>query len=54
MFIYIFDRVAHGLGTDAWLQYGVIVGGPAIASVVVVLITRKVLPSLAKSVGFIM
>lgn len=27
MFIYIFDRVAHGLGTDAWLQYVVIVGG---------------------------
>lgn len=54
VFIYMLDNLVHDLGVGAWLQYAAVVVGSVIASMVVVLIIRKVSPSLAKSIGFIM
>ena len=54
VFIYMLDNLVHDLGVSAWLQYVAVVVGSVIASAVVALIVRKVSPSLAKSIGFIM
>ena len=54
IFIYALDYMSSGWGITAWFRYAIVVGGPAVLSVAVVLATRKVLPRLAKHIGFIM